>query len=98
MATTAYNRNALALLAVSVLACVAAWSGADALYVRSSRVFGWALGLLGSGIPAFTVGAYLLWLRRQRGLGHPAAQVAWLPSMFVITAILFAGMLLFSLM
>lgn len=96
--STKYNRYALAVLTIGVLGCAAAWRLANVMYRGGSQLEGWWVGLLGCALPALALGAYALWLRHQRALGQPGAQVPWLNAAIGLAVAFSVFLLLFSLM
>ena len=97
MRTSVYQAISLTSLAGSILATVAMWRWANAVY-RIDQSKGWLIGASSLGIPVLVLTLCWLWIRRDRKLGNPNAKVGWLPWVLGLSAFLWGSMVVFSLL
>jgi hypothetical protein len=93
----------LIALGGSAVAAAAAWFVGNAIYSKGVEPFswnrqavGWAMGLVGLGLPWIALRSYALWLRAQRRTVGDIEAVRWLKAAVGICAAVWVAYFLFS--
>lgn len=98
MTTAHYHLRSAGALALAILVCAASWLWTYQLQKSGALIFGYWIGVVGSAMPALALIGCILWLRRVRSRGEPAAKVFWLWPLLAVSLLLLAFMILFPML
>ncbi len=98
MIISVHQRVTGSAFVLALIGAMLLWRRADQIYREGAQHSGWLVGVVGLALPPLTLGACALWLRWKRRHGETSAEVPWLNTVLVLSAALWVGMVLFSLM